>query len=60
MSEHGLTGNTLDAHRLVDLARECGLQDVAVERFFRGYFTEQRSLFDKEALVPAGRRCGTR
>jgi len=52
LSENGLTGNTLDAHRLVHLAREQGLQDAAVERFFRGYFTEQRSLFDKESLVP--------
>jgi predicted DsbA family dithiol-disulfide isomerase len=47
----GLTGNTFDAHRLMHLARERGVQDQAVERFFRGYFTEQRSLFDKESLV---------
>jgi predicted DsbA family dithiol-disulfide isomerase len=52
LSENGLTGNTFDAHRLVHLARERGVQDQAVERFFRGYFTEQRSLFDAESLVP--------
>lgn len=52
MSAEGLTGNTYDAHRLVHLARERGVQDAAVERFFRAYFTEQRSLFDKESLVP--------
>jgi predicted DsbA family dithiol-disulfide isomerase len=46
----GLTGNTFDAHRLVHLARERGRQDETVERFFRGYFTEQRSLFDKPSL----------
>jgi predicted DsbA family dithiol-disulfide isomerase len=51
LSENGLTGNTLDAHRLVHLARERGRQDAAVERFFRAYFTEQRSLFDAESLV---------
>ncbi len=51
LSENGLTGNTLDAHRLVHLARERGQQDAVVERFFRGYFTEQRSLFDAESLV---------
>jgi predicted DsbA family dithiol-disulfide isomerase len=51
LSENGLTGNTLDAHRLVHLARERGRQDTAVERFFRGYFTEQRSLFDHGSLV---------
>jgi len=58
LSENGLTGNTLDAHRLVHLAREQGLQDAAVERFFRGYFTEQRSLFDKESLVPLSVEAG--
>jgi predicted DsbA family dithiol-disulfide isomerase len=51
LSADGVTGNTLDAHRLVHLARERGLQDAAVERFFRGYFTEQRSLFDRDSLV---------
>ncbi|HET9833854.1 MAG TPA: DsbA family oxidoreductase [Vicinamibacterales bacterium] len=52
LSAEGLTGNTFDAHRLVHLARERGHQDAAVERFFRAYFTEQRSLFDHASLVP--------
>ena len=51
LSENGLTGNTFDAHRLMHLARDRGIQDAAIERFFRGYFTEQRSLFDSESLV---------
>ena len=50
LSAEGLTGNTLDAHRLVHLARERGRQDAAVERLFRAYFTEQRSLFDHASL----------
>jgi predicted DsbA family dithiol-disulfide isomerase len=50
LTADGLTGNTYDAHRLVHLARERGRQDEAVERFFRAYFTEQRSLFDKASL----------
>ena len=50
LSSEGLTGNTFDAHRLVHLARERGRQDAAVERFFRAYFTEQRSLFDHRTL----------
>src|ERR1044072_3450215 len=45
------TGNTFDAHRLVHLARARGKQDAAVERFFRGYFTEQRSLFALDSLA---------
>jgi predicted DsbA family dithiol-disulfide isomerase len=51
LGPEGLTGNTFDAHRLMHLARERGIQDAAVERFFRGYFTEQRSLFDTPSLV---------
>src|SRR5262249_5525064 len=50
LTAEGLTGNTFDAHRLMHLARDRGRQDEAVERFFRGYFTEQRSLFDKASL----------
>jgi predicted DsbA family dithiol-disulfide isomerase len=50
LTADGLTGNTFDAHRLVHLARDRGHQDETVERFFRAYFTEQRSLFDKPSL----------
>ena len=50
LTADGLTGNTFDAHRLVHLAFGRGRQDEAVERFFRAYFTEQRSLFDRESL----------
>jgi predicted DsbA family dithiol-disulfide isomerase len=51
LSADGRTGNTLDAHRIVHFARDRGRQDAAVERLFRAYFTEQRSLFDRESLV---------
>ena len=51
LSADGLTGNTFDAHRLVHLALDRGMQDAVVERFFRGYFTEQRSLFDRPSLT---------
>ena len=49
--EDTLTGNTFDAHRLVHLARAHELQDAVVERFYRAYFTEQRSLFDAASLA---------
>src|ERR1043166_7175959 len=58
LSAEGLTGNTFDAHRLVHLARERGKQDAAVERFFRAYFTEQKSLFDRDSLVPLAAEAG--
>jgi len=51
LSPGGLTGNTFDAHRLVHLALDRGRQDAVVERFFRAYFTEQRSLFDHPSLA---------
>jgi len=49
--EGTLTGNTFDAHQLVHLAAAHGLQDAIVERLFRAYFSEQRSLFDRQSLV---------
>jgi predicted DsbA family dithiol-disulfide isomerase len=45
------SGNTRDAHRLIQLARERGRQDALVERLHRAYFTEQDSIFDHEALT---------
>jgi predicted DsbA family dithiol-disulfide isomerase len=47
----GVTGNTLDAHRLLHLAADRGRQDAALERFYRAYFTEGRSLFDPASLT---------
>jgi predicted DsbA family dithiol-disulfide isomerase len=47
----GVTGNTFDAHRLLHLAAERGTQDATIERFYRAYFTEGRSLFDDESLT---------
>jgi predicted DsbA family dithiol-disulfide isomerase len=58
LTDANLTGNTLDAHQLVQLARTYGLQDVVLERFYRAYFTEQRSLFDRESLVPLAGEAG--
>jgi predicted DsbA family dithiol-disulfide isomerase len=45
------SGNTRDAHRLVQLARERGRQAEMVERLYRAYFTDQESVFDHESLV---------
>jgi predicted DsbA family dithiol-disulfide isomerase len=44
-------GNTRDAHRLIQLAKDRGLQEAVVERLHRAYFTEQDSVFDHEALT---------
>ena len=58
LTDANLTGNTFDAHRLVHLAATHGLQDAMLERLYRAYFTEQRSLFDRESLVALGSDTG--
>jgi predicted DsbA family dithiol-disulfide isomerase len=45
------SGNTFDAHQLLQFAKARGVQDAMVERLYRAYFTEQRSIFDRESLV---------
>ena len=48
----GVSGNTLLAHQLLHLAAEHGLGAAMKERLLHAYFTEQRSVFDVDALVP--------
>jgi predicted DsbA family dithiol-disulfide isomerase len=44
-------GNTFDAHRLIHLAAEHGVQDAAEERLMRAYFTEGEPIGDRETLI---------
>ncbi len=53
-----LSGNTLDAHRVLHLAREHGRQDAVLEHFYRAYFTAGQSLFDAPALIRLGAEAG--
>ena len=43
--------NTFDAHRLIHLAADRGLQDVAEERLFTAYMTEGADVGDHPTLV---------
>ncbi|HXW44608.1 MAG TPA: DsbA family oxidoreductase [Streptosporangiaceae bacterium] len=45
------SGNTRDAHRLIQLARVRGRQAELMERLHRAYFTDQESVFDHAALT---------
>jgi predicted DsbA family dithiol-disulfide isomerase len=45
------TPNTLDAHRLIRLADQEGVQDAVVEALFRAYFTEGRDISDTPTLL---------
>jgi predicted DsbA family dithiol-disulfide isomerase len=49
--ERARPGNTFDAHRLIHLAREQGLDDQAEERLMAAYFGEGRRIGDGETLV---------
>ena len=53
-----VTGNTLDAHQLVHLAREQERQDAMIERLYRAYFTERRSVFEPRSLVELAQDVG--
>jgi predicted DsbA family dithiol-disulfide isomerase len=45
------SGNTRDAHRLLQLAKEAGLQSQLMERLQRAYFTDEESIFDHATLT---------
>ena len=45
------TPNTFDAHRLIWLAGEKGVQDAVVEALFRAYFTDGRDISDRGTLL---------
>jgi len=51
-------GNTFDAHRLLHLARERGIQDAVKERFLRAYMTEGEPIGRRDALVRLGTEVG--
>jgi predicted DsbA family dithiol-disulfide isomerase len=45
------SGNTRDAHRVLQLARDAGKQGEMMERLHRAYFTDQESVFDHDSLA---------
>jgi predicted DsbA family dithiol-disulfide isomerase len=45
------SGNTFDAHRVIALAAEYGLQDAMKERLLSAYFTEGELVSDPETLA---------
>lgn len=58
LTDAGLTGNTLDAHQLLHLGKARGIQDPVIERLYRAYFSEQRSVFDRDSLVSLASEAG--
>ncbi|OYW17052.1 MAG: hypothetical protein B7Z52_07385 [Burkholderiales bacterium 12-64-5] len=52
------TGDTLDAHRLVKLAEAKGRGHEGLETFYRGYLSEQASVFERESLLDLAEKAG--
>lgn len=50
--------NTTDAHRIIQLAKQKGLDDTIEEAFFDAYFTKGADLGDHEVLVDIAVRAG--
>jgi predicted DsbA family dithiol-disulfide isomerase len=51
-------GNTFDAHRLLQLAKERGIGGEMKERLLRAYFTESEPIGEREVLVRLGEELG--
>ena len=51
-------GNTFDAHRLLHLARDRGVQGEVEERLFQAAFTEGRPIGDRDELVAVAADAG--
>lgn len=56
--DRAVMANTLDAHRLLHLAKEKGVQPQMKERLFRAYYTEGKNVGDLETLVQLGGEVG--
>jgi len=56
--DHIRPGNTFDAHRLLHLAHERGVQGALKERLLRAYLTEGVAIGEPEALAPLAREVG--
>lgn len=50
--------NSFNAHRIIQLAKKHGLQDIAEERFFKAYFCEGANVADDETLIKLGEEIG--
>jgi predicted DsbA family dithiol-disulfide isomerase len=56
--EKAISANTRDAHRVIALAGEAGVQDAVVDRLFRAYHAEGRDLNDHGTLAELAAEAG--
>lgn len=60
-TENSITGNTINAHRLIAYSKQKGgvaMQDIVMEELFRNYFAEEKFLNDPEVLKAAAIKGG--
>lgn len=56
--DKAVTANSFDAHRLLHLAREKGVQNETKEQLLSAYFTEGKNVADHETLTQIGEKAG--
>lgn len=56
--DRAISTNTRDAHRVIALAGEAGVQDAVVDRLFRAYHAEGRDLNDHATLAGLAAEAG--
>jgi predicted DsbA family dithiol-disulfide isomerase len=56
--DHVQGGNTFDAHRLVRLGLERGIQAAVKERMMKAYFTDGQAIGDREVLAKLAGEAG--
>ncbi|MEJ7912002.1 MAG: DsbA family oxidoreductase [Chitinophagaceae bacterium] len=56
--DKAIINNTMDAHRLLHLAKTKGVQNEMKERLFAAYYTEGRNIGDEATLVELGEDVG--
>lgn len=53
-----VTANSFDAHRLLHLAQENGVQNETKEQLLAAYFTEGKNVADRDTLTQIGEKVG--
>ncbi|MDQ6473056.1 DsbA family oxidoreductase [Flavobacterium sp. LHD-80] len=56
--DKAIISNSLEAHRIIHLAKKNNLGDEMEEIFFKAYFTEGRDLNDGPTLIELGEKAG--
>jgi predicted DsbA family dithiol-disulfide isomerase len=56
--ERAVASNTFDAHQVIHLGLDRGVQDAVKERLLRAYFTEGEAVGDRETLVRLAAEAG--